>query len=754
MKLMLSIALSVFCVSRFSEVYGQSPNEYPLYKKEEVKYNGDWLIEDVGVKTNIYRTLEGNLVLSNGLISRIFEVNKGGATIGIENLMTGENMVRSVRPEAEIEVNGIKIPVGGLIGQPIHNYLLDEWIEEMKVDPAALKLQRYELGDTEPRLEWKKRLEWMPKDVDWPAPGKRLTFTYGADSQLISYLADRINTDEGREKLFFDDFRILEGHWEVYVSDADERNSFVNEGKPGEIMALANQHVVAEVRSPRNAKVWIVELDPGTDKSSTWGPGMALETTDGRVYKFNLRPGDQGFGVFDGKREMKIGQLESGKKVYLRAEMKDSGLSFSYSYEGEVFEELYFINIGARQIEALRIGKMDAGGEFGDHSQSGERGRSDVVRVQILGDLQPLQRGALLSKLDYLRGIKVKIHYEMYDGIPLLSKWIEVENASEENIMLDRFKSEILALVEAESEVDSKGQWIKPNITVETDYRFGGMSSDNLYSSSVAWNTDPDYKTQVNYQFETPVLLEVYPKLGPAKTLLPGEHLESFRTWELFHDSRDRERIGLAEKRMYRSQSPWVVENPIMMHVRNADNASVKKAIDQCAEVGFEMVIMTFGSGFQIEDESQENLERMKELADYAHSKGVALGGYSLLASRRISEEDDVVMPEGLQPRFGNSPCLESDWGIGYFKKLYNFYEKTGQDILEHDGSYPGDLCASRDHPGHHGLEDSQWNQYETIRTFYEWCRGRGIFLNVPDYYFMAGATARPTGHFRGPSRK
>ena len=198
---------------------------------------------------------------------------------------------------------------------------------------------------------------------------------------------------------------------------------------------------------------------------------------------------------------------------------------------------------------------------------------------------------------------------------------------------------------------------------------------------------------------------------------------------------------------MYRSQAPWATENPIMMHVRNADNASVKKAIDQCAEVGFEMVIMTFGSGFEIENDSPENLGRMKKLADYAHEKGIALGGYSLLASRSIDKENDVIMPEGKKPRFGNSPCLESEWGQEYFKKLYAFYEKTGQDILEHDGSYPGDVCASHNHPGHSGLDDSQWNQYETIREFYEWCRSKGIFLNVPDHYFMAGSNKTGMGY-------
>jgi hypothetical protein len=108
---------------------------------------------------------------------------------------------------------------------------------------------------------------------------------------------------------------------------------------------------------------------------------------------------------------------------------------------------------------------------------------------------------------------------------------------------------------------------------------------------------------------------------------------------------------------------------------------------------------------------------------------------------------NDVVMPEGMTPRFGNSPCLESEWGIKYFKELYNFYDKTGMDILEHDGSYPGDICASKDHPGHKGLNDSQWNQYKKITDFYQWSRAKGLYLNVPDYYFLAGSNKTGMGY-------
>jgi hypothetical protein len=104
-------------------------------------------------------------------------------------------------------------------------------------------------------------------------------------------------------------------------------------------------------------------------------------------------------------------------------------------------------------------------------------------------------------------------------------------------------------------------------------------------------------------------------------------------------------------------------------------------------------------------------------------------------------------MPEGMRPRFGNSPCLESKWGHDYFNKLYALFEKTGLDCLEHDGSYPGDVCASRDHPGHRGLADSQWKQYRRITDFYKWCRSRAIYLNVPDNYFLSGSSKTGMGY-------
>jgi hypothetical protein len=493
----------------------------------------DWLIDGSPFKSEITEE-NGFVTISNKLISRTFSLTPDGATTSFSNLMTGTELLRAIKPEALISINGIIIKVGGLTGQPVKNFLAKEWIPEMKADTASpMKLSGYIHGNTVARFGWKKRPEWIPNEMQWPPPGKKIDFTYAA---------------------------------------------------------------------------------------------------------------------------------------------KDTSASLS--------------------------------------------------------------------------SVKIVIHYEIYDGIPLISKWITVENESGQEIVIDTYTSELLALSEEESAVGDKKNWILPNLYVETDYAFGGsMSSESCYEKSVWWVPDPEYKTIVNYNRIQPSMLECRPILGPAERIAPGKSFDTFRTWILVNDSSDRERKGLAQRAMYRTIAPWITENPIFMHLRYSDDQSVINAVDQCAETGFEMLILSFGSGFDIEDTTRANLDRFKRLAEYAHGKGITIGGYSLLASRSIDEVNDVVMPEGKSPTFGHSPCIGSKWGEEYFKKLYYFIEYTGFDNFEHDGSYPGDVCASTAHPGHEGLADSQEKQFRTITAFYKWCREKGVYLTVPDWYFLNGSSKTGMGY-------
>jgi hypothetical protein len=442
------------------------------------KSQDDWLINGSSYKAMVIEE-NNRIVFSNGLVSRTISLKPDGATTGFKNIITGTELLRAVKPEAIITVDGKELKIGGLTGQPINNYLTEEWLSFMKRDTATpFILAGYKTGEITERFRWKKRLEWMPIDVPWPPNGKRIDFSY--------------------------------------------------------------------------------EPEKGTDVAE---------------------------------------------------------------------------------------------------------------------------------------GIGIVIHYEIYDGIPLICKWITIENRSDREINIDSFVSEILAFSENESAVGDKKNWILPDVYVETDYAFGGsMSSESCFEKSVWWLPDPDYKTIVNYNRIQPTLLECKPMIGPDVRILPGGSFSTFRTWILVLDSTEKERKGLAQRKMYRIIAPWITENPIFMHLRNADTASVKDAVAQCVETGFEKIILSFGSGFNIEDTSITNLDRFKELTDYAHRQGITLGGYSLLASRKVDNGNDVVMPEGKQPVFGNSPCLGSAWGEEYLRWYMGKNTFNGMDA-----------CASCRIPGRRG---------------------------------------------------
>lgn len=491
----------------------------------------DWLLGQIKARATVSRSPdEKELTLDNGLVRRKLRLSPNAATISLDNHSTGASLLRGVKPEAILEINGERFPIGGLAGQPNHAYLLSEWVDSMTPLPNAFRFTGLTTGKTQARFPWK-RTGSMPNS-SWPPSGVSVTLNFAPP-----------------------------------------------EGK--------------------------------------------------------------------------------------------------------------------------------------------------------------------------LPGVTVSVHYELYDGLPLIAKWVSIRNTGSTPIRLNRFVSETLAMVEPESIVENAERWEYPNVSVVTDYSFGGMAQTNS-NRTANWITDLEYQTQVNYERKTPCLLEVRPPIGPDTDIAPGETLDTFRTFLLVHDSTDRERRGLAVRRMYRAIAPWCLDNPLMLHLTSTNPETVHTAIDQAAEAGFEMVIFSFGSGLNMEDTSPENITRFKEFADYAHQKGLRLGGYSLLASRRINDEQDVINPATGKTGgaiFGNSPCLCSQWGRDYFAHIQTFLEKTGFDLLEHDGSYPGDVCASTKHPDHHGLEDSQWKQFQRIANLYRWCRERGIYLNVPDWYFLSGSNKTGMGY-------
>ena len=693
----------------------------------------DWLLDPTSYKAKVAQDAgTGDIVLDNGLVRRTIRTRNGCATIALDNLMTGEAMLRSVRPEAEVVLDGMKLPVGGLAGQPVHNYLDPQWLEKMTAQPGAFEFTGLETGKTQERFPWKKHPEWMPEDKPWPPPGVSLTLHFRAPAELA-------NKERPRQVLIADDFKKLDPAWKPSYSTMHARTSFQNEGKTGEIMALENTAAFVERLLPAGTKVIECKLDAGTDKAATWGVGMVLIYADGGTIKLNLRsgPGHNCFGFNDNDTNIK---LQDGATCTLRMRLAQGTVIAEASTDGNVWTQIGTAGIKGEPI-AVRLGKTDRKGGATDYSADpnalGNLERCHVWAFRALGD--PEQ-----PKTATEAGVTVDVHYELYDGIPLISKWLTVRNGGKTPMRLNKFTAEILAVVESESKVDGDSAWLTPNLYAETDYAFNNMSAKGA-NRCANWVSDPLYATQVHYERQMPCLLECKPPIGPDQILAPGTELQTFRVFELLRDSTDRERNSLAQRRMYRTIAPWVTENPILMHVISSNPQVIRTAIDQCADVGFEMIILSFGSGFNFESRDKAYQAKFKELTDYAKSKKVAIGAYSLLASRGAGTGADNT--QGVPARFGVMPCLGAKWGQDYLAQLKDFISTAGMGLLEHDGSYPGDCCAAITHPGHSGLNDSQWVQWKAITDLYQWCRANGVHLNIPDWYFLTGGTKCGMGY-------
>ena len=347
------------------------------------------------------------------------------------------------------------------------------------------------------------------------------------------------------------------------------------------------------------------------------------------------------------------------------------------------------------------------------------------------------------TKTPRLKGLTIIVRYELYDGIPLMNKWVEVRNNTPSPVVVNKVVNETLALVEEESSVvGSLDDMLKPQyLYVETNYAFNNAMNYRISDQTTHWKRDYKYTSQVNYHYGTPCILEIYPN-DPNMRLETGQFFRSPHSFELLIDSYDRERSGLAVRRMYPVVAPWTTENPIFMHLVSRTDDQVYTAIDQCIATGYEALILSFGSHINVEDISPENVAKMKQMADYAHRNNILIGCYSLFSSRSIGPETDVINPRTGKPgdtAYGQAPCLGSEWGLNYIKNLKYMFTETGFDIFENDGPYPGDVCASTSHPGHEGLHDSQWRQMEMQKEFYRWCNEHNVYVNAPDWYFLDG---------------
>lgn len=346
--------------------------------------------------------------------------------------------------------------------------------------------------------------------------------------------------------------------------------------------------------------------------------------------------------------------------------------------------------------------------------------------------------------------VVVTIVYTIYVGLPLIEKHIVVKNPnSKSTVMLDSLTTEILYITN-----EASGYWgsmkygsltaaaTGGRIHIESEMSRGGVTSfmqEDSRCTTCTQGASGDLTLNSSYP------LGPGAQLGTNMSAFHGSTFESFHTYVLLFDSDDMERQGLTIRKMYRILAPGITENPIFMHLTDITPAGIKRAVDQCVEVGFEMIIMSFGSGLNMESKDENYIESIAESVAYAHSKGIEIGGYNLMSSsRHVGGNGDCLGPDG---KWDGASCLASEWSEEYFTTIKNFINATNFDMIETDGPFEGAHCSSHNHTYHLGMADSVWTQYERNMDFYAWCKTRGMYIHAPDPFYMRGINKDGMGY-------
>ena len=247
----------------------------------------------------------------------------------------------------------------------------------------------------------------------------------------------------------------------------------------------------------------------------------------------------------------------------------------------------------------------------------------------------------------------VTVHYEMYDGLPVLRKWVSVAAApGGAPVVVDALTTDVL-----------RAPNFAPNaMTVQTVQANNPTPADQQTVPEPAqsfpgrtqqlWHFDPRYDQGGDAELHVPYTYYTLLELGysddvtfggptgPGAVVAPGASWASQDVRTIFHDSTDAERQGLGARRAAAVLTPQLLASPLHYMITDvATNASFKLAIDQAAAAGFEMVIIGYGAAgwcgmCDAQILSPVFTAWLKDWIAYATTKNVAVSGYTLMQVR------------------------------------------------------------------------------------------------------------------------
>lgn len=357
-------------------------------------------------------------------------------------------------------------------------------------------------------------------------------------------------------------------------------------------------------------------------------------------------------------------------------------------------------------------------------------------------------------------GATVDVHYEIYDGLPILKKWVSVLNAAGneplgvdsmimEQLRAPNFAPEQMYIIRVQAGND-----------FPSDQQVAPIAANGGGRAQPLWTLDPLYDLCCDASLHVPwtyyTLLSVgygYDvafggRTGPGAIVLGGGTFTSIAVRTVLYDSRDPHRQSLTWLKVQSRVAPQLSENPMYyMFFDVSSTAAFRLALDQASVVGYEMAIVGFGAdGFcGLCAEQTQNatwVAWFKEQVDYGKSVGVGVSAYTLMQANGwgegVPEVEQILQRDGTR---GGIACFATDWHAAYRQDVLTFAAAVGMEGVETDGQYENAPCMDDTGDHHHnGLLGSWDAQVNATALFNIGLKEEGLFQSGADAYEWSGA--------------
>lgn len=114
--------------------------------------SGDWLVDGISRPAQVLEISPKEIQISNGLVRRSFYLNPNLVCFDFSNLGTGEQLLRTVMPEARITLDGKVYEVGGSMNLKERGFFKKEWLSEITTPADNFQYQSYSVLEITPQF--------------------------------------------------------------------------------------------------------------------------------------------------------------------------------------------------------------------------------------------------------------------------------------------------------------------------------------------------------------------------------------------------------------------------------------------------------------------------------------------------------------------------------------------------------------------------------------------------------------------------